>query len=312
MGGILPWYIGVADRDGARGISRQRFVATKVDSYNVCAEWISKAALIVYCSISHSTAVEDTQQPVARRAKPPLTTAISGQRLTGGVLRIPARVFGGDCVHDFPCILRCASEECTWGICINPAALRRFRFPAGVSLLQIYRKKAVDPDGMDTYARSAAPPCYWSLFAVSSAFNTAPPTSPRSPAATRPPTIEPKQAAWGGLIRYTYPCCSSGSPSPATPRVWIPCRTRLTDPPWWLRARCSQRLRTSQRSRTVWMSKFWTCGRETAGVWSGSSSSPWGNLARRLRAPKWRRITSIYFSWTQLMNPWFLKRRLRP
>ncbi len=255
---------------------------------------------------------EDTQQPVARRAKPPLTTAISGQRLTGGVLQIPARVFGGDCVHDFPCILRCASEECTWGICINPAALRRFRFPAGVSLLQIYRKKAVDPDGMDTYARSAAPPCYWSLFAVSSAFNTAPPTSPRSPAATRPPTIEPKQAAWGGLIRYTYPCCSSGSPSLATPRVWIPCRTRLTDPPWWLRARCSQRLRTSQRSRTVWMSKFWTCGRETAGVWSGSSSSPWGNLARRLRAPKWRRITSIYFSWTQLMNPWFLKRRLRP
>lgn len=180
------------DRDGARGKRQQHFVATKVDSYNVCAEGISKVALIVYCSISHSTAVDDTQQPVASRA---LTTAISGQRLTGGVLRIPARVFRGGSVHDFPCILRCASEECSWGICINPAALRRFRFPAGVSRLQIYRKKAADPDGMDTYARSAAPPCYWSLFAVSSAFNPAPPPSPRSPAATRPPTIEPKLAA---------------------------------------------------------------------------------------------------------------------
>ncbi len=62
----------MADRDGARGIRQQRFVATKVDSYNVCAEGISKVALIVYCSISHSTAVEDTQQPVASRARSPL------------------------------------------------------------------------------------------------------------------------------------------------------------------------------------------------------------------------------------------------
>ena len=175
-----------------------------------------------------------------------------------------------------------------------------------------HSKKAADPDGMDTYARSAALPCYWSPLAVSS-FDPAPSPSPRSresPAATRPATTEPKQAAWG-LIQCIYPCWSSGSHSPATPRVWIPCRTRLTNPPWWSRARCSLRLWTSPRSRTVWMSKCWTCGPWTAGVWSGSSSSPWGNLDPRLRAPKWRRTTSTFFSWTPRTSPWFSRHRSR-
>lgn len=95
--------------DGARGIRQQRFVAAKVDSCTACSEGILKVALIVYCSVSHSTAVEDTQQPVASRARS--TTAISGQRLTGGVLRIPARVFGGG--SDFPCNLGCGSLECS-------------------------------------------------------------------------------------------------------------------------------------------------------------------------------------------------------
>lgn len=52
---------GGGQRRGARATANA-FYDTKVDSYNVCAEGISKVALIVYCSISHSTAVEDTQQ----------------------------------------------------------------------------------------------------------------------------------------------------------------------------------------------------------------------------------------------------------
>ena len=164
-------------------------------------------------------------------------------------------------------------------------------------------KAAADTDGMDTSTRSAALPCLLcrSPFAAVSLFQLAPP--PSSTAAQH------RLTAWG-LIQCISPCWSSGSPSPVTPRVSTPSRTRRTDQPWSSRARCAPPRRTSPPgSPTVWMSKCWTCGPSTAAASRGSSSWPSGTSVLRPRAPRWRRTTDISFSWTRPPSPWYSRHR---